>query len=199
MQKIPTIFKRDPNNMRHITRELREDCTWVLDGEGIATRKFDGTCVMFDGEKWWARHTVKPHRKTGELHFPSPFVVVEDDPFTRKTVGWALAETSPFREWLHEAVVNAEALHKVVDQDYWLVGTYELCGPQVNRNPEHFDRHVLIMHSHADQFENVPRDYDGLEEWLTEGEGKEYEGLVFHHEDGRMAKIKGRDFPKSTT
>lgn len=194
MQKIPTIFKRNPEDMKHVTREPHELCDWVFDGEGVATRKFDGTCVAYDGERWWARHTVKPHRKTGELTFPTPFIVVEDDPVTRRVVGWVPAQTSGFFEWLREAVNNQEQMG---DWPGWPVGTYELCGPKINGNPEHFTHHVLIMHGHADQFEDVPRDYDGLKEWLAKNEG--IEGIVFHHEDGRMAKIKGRDFPKSST
>jgi hypothetical protein len=37
----------------------------------------------------------------------------------------------------------------------------------------------------------VPRDFDGLREYLA---GKDIEGIVWHHSDGRMAKIKLRDF-----
>lgn len=33
--------------------------------------------------------------------------------------------------------------------------------------------------------------FDGLREWLT---SHPVEGLVFHHPDGRLAKIKRRDF-----
>lgn len=39
--------------------------------------------------------------------------------------------------------------------------------------------------------EQPPRDFDGLRAWL---DGKDIEGIVFHHPDGRMAKIKLRDF-----
>ena len=60
MKKIPTVFRRDPDDMRHVTSEVHPDCQWVLDGEGTPTRKYDGTCVMFDGTRWWARREVKP-------------------------------------------------------------------------------------------------------------------------------------------
>ena len=35
-------------------------------------------------------------------------------------------------------------------------------------------------------------DREGLAEWLT---ARRYEGIVWHHPDGRMAKLKRRDFP----
>jgi hypothetical protein len=37
----------------------------------------------------------------------------------------------------------------------------------------------------------IPRDFEGLKEYLS---AKQMEGMVFHHPDGRMAKIKKRDF-----
>jgi hypothetical protein len=45
----------------------------VLDGEGVATRKYDGTCVMFDGDGWWARREVKPGKTA-----PAGFVADRD-------------------------------------------------------------------------------------------------------------------------
>ncbi len=50
---------------------------------------------------------------------------------------------------------------------------------------------MLVSHEATEQYQNVPRTFDGLREWLTD---RNIEGIVFHHEDGRMAKIKLRDF-----
>ena len=63
MQKIPTLFQRDPEDMKRVLREVNPECQWVLDGEGVATRKFDGTCVMFDHEGWWVRREIKPGKQ----------------------------------------------------------------------------------------------------------------------------------------
>lgn len=38
---------------------------------------------------------------------------------------------------------------------------------------------------------NVPRDFDGLREYLSSFNG---EGIVFHHPDGCMVKIRRTDF-----
>ena len=71
-------------------------------------------------------------------------------------------------------------------------GTYELIGPKVNGDPEHYGIHALILHAFAERLGDAPRDFDGLAAWLH---AHPYEGIVWHHPDGRMAKIKKRDFP----
>ncbi len=43
MKKIPTLFIRDPENPRYVTEEVHPDCQWVTRGEGVPTRKYDGT------------------------------------------------------------------------------------------------------------------------------------------------------------
>lgn len=40
MKKIPTLFQRDPDDRAHVTRDVNPAAAWVLDGEGIATRKY---------------------------------------------------------------------------------------------------------------------------------------------------------------
>ena len=69
-------------------------------------------------------------------------------------------------------------------------GTYELCGPKVQGNPEGFDRHVLIKHG-CEVLHDCQRTFDALREYLSDGA---IEGVVWHHPDGRMVKIKGKDF-----
>jgi hypothetical protein len=183
MKKIPTLYARDfSHDPRYVTRDVTPGCEWVLKGEGTPTRKYDGTCVMFDGEKWWARREVKP----GKLP-PPGFVEVEYDEETGKTIGWEPGEQSPFAKWLAQAdaalVIGARPLHG---------STYELVGPKVNGNPEGYSEHHLIEHAEADRLPDAPRDFDGLAAWLH---AHKYEGIVWHHPDGRMAKIKKRDFP----
>lgn len=176
MNKIPTLFVRDPEtNLRYVTRDVNPQALWVL-AEGVATRKYDGTCVKFDGERWWARREVKPGKDA-----PAGFEPVEMDEVTGKTVGWEPAEQSGFAGWLDEARAAS---------DLPPVGTYELCGPKINGNPEGYSMHVLVPHGRV--VLNAPRDFDGLRDWL---QAHDYEGIVWHHPDGRMAKLKKRDFP----
>ena len=54
-----------------------------------------------------------------------------------------------------------------------------------------FESHILIPHKNATQYDNITRTFDGIREFLK---NMDIEGLVFHHKDGRMAKIKKRDY-----
>lgn len=185
MKKIPTVYARDwDGNPKYVTREVNPECQWVLDGAGVATRKFDGTCVLFDGARWFARREVKPGRP-----IPPNFLAVEDDPTTGKWMGWEPIEQSSFAKFHAEAL--AESANPAPEA--WVVGTYELVGPKINRNPEGEDLHRLYLHADADRFEDLPLDYDGLRTWLH---GHGYEGIVWHNADGRMAKLKAKDFPR---
>ncbi|GAA0353182.1 DUF5565 family protein [Actinoallomurus spadix] len=177
MRKIPTAFVRDwDGDRRYVTRTPNPECGWVFDGQGRPTRKFDGTCVRYDGERWWARREVKPGKGR-----PPGFVEIVHDEQTGKTVGWEPAEQSGFQRFLAEAI----------DAGSWEPGTYELVGPKINGNPEGLDHHALVRHG-AEDLGDVPRDYAGLAAWLR---AHPWEGVVWHHPDGRMAKLKRRDLP----
>jgi hypothetical protein len=175
MQKTPTIFIRDfDHNPKLVTEEKNPVCDWVFNGEGQATRKYDGTCCYFDGDTWFKRREIKPGKKA-----PDDFRPVNTDPVTGKMMGWV--PVGPDDKWHNEAIAQ---------DDGYAPGTYELCGPKVQGNPEGYASHVLIAHADAEVFD-VPRDYQGIQEWMKH---IPFEGIVFHHPDGRMAKIKRRDF-----
>lgn len=181
MRKIPTVFVRDPaTKLRYVLDEVQPECKWVLEGEGVATRKYDGTCVMLDGHGvWWARREVKAGKEA-----PPGFVPVEYDDVTGKTVGWEPADQSGFARWLADAVTGTEA-----------TGTYELCGPKINGNPEHYPEHRLMRHDAAEIID-LPATLDFRTCECAIRDLGEWEGVVWHHPDGRMAKLKRRDFPK---
>jgi hypothetical protein len=194
MRKIPTLFRRDDNDRRYVTREVHPDCQWVIDGAGTSTRKVDGTCVMLDSEgRWYARREVKPGKAA-----PPHFFAVETDTTTGKTVGWEPVEQSAFAKYHAEAVANEEREVALAADDpaTFDPGTYELVGPKVNGNPEGVDRHLLW--AHGDALDDAPRDFDGLAKYLADFAG---EGIVWHYPqpDGTvlMAKLKKRDFPKA--
>lgn len=205
MKKIPTIFQRDMSRQPAlVTPEWHPDCLWVRDGEGVATRKYDGTAclvratrVSADGVpydfKLYKRRELRPGDAT-----PAGFESLGWDENTGKAVGWVpVSDGGPEDQWHREAF-----------GDWWQAaeGTYELLGPKVQGNKEGIDglswaghhcdldgnliRHVLQPHADADRYA-APRDFEGLRAWLAD---HMMEGLVWHHPDGRMAKIKRRDF-----
>lgn len=177
MRKISTLFRRNwDGDRRYVLPEVIPGCEWVISGEGFATRKYDGTCVMHDENGWWARREVKEGKSA-----PASFREVDHDPETGKTIGWMDANESGFIKYIAEALEECLLLP---------FGTYELCGPKINGNPEGYPGHRLIAHATAEVFD-TPRDFEGLRLWLH---AHPYEGIVWHHPDGRMAKIKKRDF-----
>jgi hypothetical protein len=190
MQKIPSLYVRDPETRAFVTREVHERCQWVIAGEGTATVKWDGTCVRLDEDgQWWTRHQVKPGKAV-----PPRYVPVEHDPVTGRTQGWIPAETSGYRAFLDEAIGNAGGYE-------WVPGTYELIGPKIGGNPHGYPEHELVPHG-VTSLPDVPTEYDALASWLRAmNDGDEFapggiylEGVVWHHPDGRMAKIKTKDF-----
>lgn len=181
MKKIPTIYLRDPEDRAHVTDEINPECQWVFDGEGVATRKFDGTCVKKSRTgMWWARREVK---KGGRE--PDSFVQVHYDPKTGKKQGWVLIDESPFHKFWKEAITNNDGGAVRFEP-----GTYELIGPKINGNPENVEVHELVPHGLV--VHNCP-DYSPIDLInLCRLYGQE--GIVWHHPDGRMAKLKVRDF-----
>lgn len=191
MNKIPTLFVRDPDDRKHVIDEVTPGCEWVLDGEGRATRKYDGTCVMFDGEAWWARREVKPGKQP-----PPNYVPISTDEVTGKTMGWEPIEQSS------HAASHAEVMETKWYLPFYelLPGTFELIGPKVNGNPEGATTACAIRHGYEAYndrviVEAVPLTFAGLAEYLPT---LDWEGVVWHHPDGRMAKLKRRDFPPAS-
>src|SRR5882762_4427721 len=111
---------------------------------------------------------------------PAQFEVVDYDPVTGKTVGWVPVSDSPEDQW-HRHALRAGTFQN---------GTYELVGPKVNGNKDGFVEHILVPHGQV-HVSTAPRTFDGLKSWLV---AATIEGLVWWHPDGRMAKIKRRDF-----
>lgn len=176
MRKIPTVYLRDEQDRAHVTNRPNPACLWVFDGEGVPTRKYDGTCMMLDADGyWWARREVKPGKTT-----PSCYLPITTDPTTGKTVGWEPIEQSGF--------VKA---FQLVDKVPTIPGTYELCGPKINGNPEKLARHALIPHADAEVF--TPDEAATPERVVRAVAARGWEGIVWHHANGKMAKLKVRD------
>ena len=178
MKKIPTLFERDRESVgNRVIPVINPVCDWVARGEGIATRKIDGSCCMIREGLLYKRFETKKVA-------PPDFEEVAFDEVTGKRFGWRPVSDAPEDKWHRAALANCLDLPD---------GTYELIGPKVQGNPEGVDSYALVPHTVENLAfkEPPPRDFDGLRSWL---EDKDVEGIVFHHPDGRMAKIKGRDF-----
>ncbi|TDH48870.1 hypothetical protein E2F47_22150 [Mycobacterium eburneum] len=182
MKKIISLFQRNYDGDHQVRNEVVPGAEWVLAGEGTATRKWDGTCVKIEHGAMWKRHEVKKGKTP-----PPEFVPVNDiDPNTGKQAGWLPVGDGPDDKWHREALANNDA--EAAD---YPDGTYELVGPKIQGNRDGFEHHTLVRHG-DELLGDVPRTFDGIRDYLTS-----YgliEGIVWHHPDGRMVKIKARDF-----
>lgn len=177
VKKIISLFQRNYDGDRLVRDELVPDAEWVAAGEGVATRKFDGTCCLIDGGRLFKRYELKPGRSA-----PAGFLPAQQaDDVTGELPGWVPVGDGPEDAYHREAFARLDA-----GDD----GTYELIGPKVNLNLERAATHCLVRHD-GYPLNDVPRDYAGLREYLAK---RDIEGVVWHHPDGRMAKIKGKDF-----
>ncbi|GHF62107.1 hypothetical protein HNQ07_004351 [Deinococcus metalli] len=183
MQKILSLYARNYDTDRLVRDEVVSGSEWVLAGEGVATRKWDGTsCLVRDGELW-RRYDAKNGRMP-----PAGFEAAQEpDPVTGHHPGWVPVGDGPGDTFHREAWASAGAA--LPD------GTYELIGPKVQGNPEGVQAHQLVRHG-AERLNDVPRDFASLRAYLEAR--PDMEGIVWHHPDGRMVKLKRRDFFGST-
>lgn len=180
MKKIISLFQRNYDGNRQVRDEVVPGAEWVLAGEGVATRKYDGTCCLVERGKLYKRYEVKPGGTTPYRFLPAN----EIDPATGKLQGWVEVGNGSEDKWHREAVGGDPDHVELMD------GTYELVGPKIQGNPEHYDEHKLVDHSFADEVD-APRTFEELKAWFPH---QDIEGVVWHHPDGSMVKIKQKDF-----
>lgn len=182
MKKIISLFKRNYDGDHLVRSEVVEGAEWVLNGEGVPTKKIDGTCCLVRENRLYKRFEVKP----GKTPPPDFEPANEVDLTTGKQQGWVPVGEGPEDRFHREAMYNA---------CYPPDGTYELVGPKIQGNPEGFTSYELIPHSAYSALlrlsDDVPRDFEGIKRFLST---HDIEGIVWHHPDGRMVKIKTKDF-----
>jgi hypothetical protein len=180
MQKIISLFQRNYDGDRLVRDEVTPGAEWVINGEGTATRKWDGTCCMIKDGVFYKRYDAKQGKTPPEGFIPAQ----EPDLVTGHWPGWL--KVDPFNKadkWFLEGLANTAV-------NIQLNATYELCGPKINANREGFDNHRLLIHG-GYVINDAPRTHDELKVWFAD---IEHEGIVWHHPDGRMVKIKKKDF-----
>jgi hypothetical protein len=181
VKKIPSLFQRNYETDRRIRDEVVVGCEWVLAGEGVATVKWDGTaCLVRDGVLY-KRYDAKKGKTPPEGFEPAE---AAPDALTGHWPGWLPVSDSAEDKW-HREAWEREPARGLRD------GTYELIGPKIQGNPHGLSVHQLIQHGNI-QIEPCPRTFAALREHLSCQ--LVYEGIVFHHPDGRMCKVKRRDY-----
>jgi hypothetical protein len=103
-----------------------------------------------------------------------------------KLFGWLPVGDEP------EAKYHREVMHHYRFSPPFENGTYELLGPKIQGNAEYCDTFTLVKHGAVLlPMMTGPTNFNRIRDYL---ERTPIEGIVWHHADGRMAKIKRRDF-----
>ena len=189
MQKIITVFQRNYDTDRLVRNEVVPGAEWVLAGEGVATRKWDGACCMVRHGQLFKRLELKAG-KIAPLDFEP---IQPPDAVTGAIPGWVPIGEGPEDQWFRNAI------GQLICPD----GTYEAIGPHFGgghhcKNPEGCATDLLVRHGPA-ELPAFPRMFERMRDYFLNmgrdaSTGASIEGVVFHHPDGRMAKIKARDF-----
>lgn len=181
MKKLSTLFKKNTENLGLVIDEINPENKWVFDGEGIATRKYDGTaCAIINGELY-RRYDAKHGKKAPENAIPCQ----EPDLITGHHPHWIKCDRENKQDKYHFEAFDL--LEKKED------ATYELIGEKMQGNPEKIEGHVLVKHGEKVLIGLVnPMTFENLKKYL---ENVDIEGIVFHHNyDGRMCKLRKSDF-----
>ncbi len=182
MEKIETIFDRDEHFK--VTSNVRKVTEWVFAGEGVATEKIDGTNVRLTILSGKVVKVEKRRNPTKEEKLqgvePGYINANREDPADKHI--FRAADATDVSRW-PDGLFSCEAI-----------------GPKIQGNPLGLPNPVCYPFTiNPVIVPNVPRDYQGLKAFFKNFDsiyspGHKAEGIVFHHPDGRMAKIKVKDF-----
>lgn len=189
MNKIPTIFKRNWEGDRKVINEYTDGVTADLLNQCVATEKVDGTNVRITVRNGMVVRLEKrrnPTKLEKAKGIEDPWYVDAD-------------QYDPEDKWIYDSVKNTD-ISNVPDGEF----SAEAYGKNVQGNPLGMPGNQLMIFSLQDHvviFGDVPTKYEELKKFLQQrrtviGESGTIEGIVWHHPDGRMYKIKAKDFPK---
>lgn len=191
MKKIPCLLQRefyDNHTFRLLEDKITPGCEWVLNGEGVATEKFDGTaCMILNGELY-KRYDAKNGKQPPKGAIPCQ----NPDPITGHYPHWVKVDKNkPEDKWYIEAW-DKLCKQSILCDKYIIDATFELCGPHFQGNPYNLDEDVFFRHGDR-VLPDIPRDIQGIKKYLEE---HYIEGIVFHrrNESKDMCKIRRKDF-----
>lgn len=202
MKKISTLFVINysgKGSVGIITDKIRPENSWVLtDADVKATQKFDGTAALIKNGCLFKRYDAKPTKEAFKNHIDGEAWSIND--FRQVPEGAIPCQepdlvTGHYPHWipcLRERKEDKYFLEAFDSQTPLEDGTYELCGEKVGGNPENITGHRLIRHGSI-LYELEDYSFNSIKQFL-ENPLNNLEGIVFHHPDGRMCKIRKGDF-----
>jgi hypothetical protein len=184
MKKMPSLYPRNFKNKGYgyDASQVNTGVSWVFEGEAIATQKFDGTSCYVQNGILYKRYD---HKKGAQKSLPTGSIACqpEADHKTGHWPHWIPVIKGAPEDWIHNEAW--EAVNGKLED-----GTYELCGPRINGNPENLGTHQFLKHGSV-VYDNFRFKLESIRKFLKEND---IEGVVFHHPDGRMCKVTKEGF-----
>ena len=186
MKKIPTLFERVYENHKivGILPNVTDGMQWVLNGEGVATIKFDGSCCAIINGEFYKRYDAKKGKKPPVGAIPC----CEPDEITGHHPHWVKVDkNNPSDKWFEEAYyITSMWINQGLELED---GTYEAVGKHFQGNPYGYENDRLVKH--GKEVIEVERTFEGIKKYL---EDNYIEGLVFWKDGEPKCKIKRSDF-----
>lgn len=186
MRKIKTIFDRNWDTNRKVNSTIAVDFNF---DEAIATEKLDGMNI---------RVTIRNGTLVRLEKRRNPSKVQKQNGITEP---WYVDanESASQDKWLFDATQNTD-FSEVPDGEW----SAEAIGKNIQGNPLLLENNRVFIFSLPDWKEriilkDVPCHFDELKEYLDKqksliGNNAPIEGIVWHHPNGDMVKIKRKDF-----
>lgn len=184
MKKIPTLFERSYENHKvvGITENVTPGCEWVLNGDGVATVKVDGSCCAVINGEFYKRYDAKKGKKPPVGAIPC----CDPDPTTGHWPHWVKVDANnPADKHFVDAYENSLAIGETVMPN----GTYEAIGPGFQGNPYGLVQNYIVPHGEI--IINPRRTFNGIRDYLFL---HNIEGIVFWKDGEPKCKIKRSDF-----
>jgi hypothetical protein len=184
MQKISTIFDRGHDGK--LLPIPNDDASWVFEApwtDFTVQRKWDGLCCKIEGGKLYKRRSIRAGQEVPP-DWEQEHIVLDQSGGLKEAIGWQPVDPARPEDMYHAA--GWENLMVMFE------GSCELVGPGVEGNHDGHDVNMLLEHLVSPQLaKEFPRSFEGIREVL---DSLPWEGLIFRHRDGRLAKIKREDY-----
>ena len=167
-----------------ILPNVTDGMEWVLNGEGVATIKFDGSCCAIINGEFYKRYDAKKGKKPPVGAIPC----CEPDEITGHHPHWVKVDkNNPSDKWFEEAYyITSMWINQGLELED---GTYEAVGKHFQGNPYGYENDRLVKH--GKEVIEVERTFEGIKKYL---EDNYIEGLVFWKDGEPKCKIKRSDF-----
>jgi hypothetical protein len=186
VDKIPTLFLRNPENMSRVLPEINPEAAWLSDEpNALVTIKKDGTNVRVwidgDGQLLQVGKRTNPSKN-------------------EKRAAEAIGSPAPVPHYQMARRVDPSDKHIFAAVDatefsYWPEGTWpcEALGPKIQGGVESDVPALYPFSLWPDLAPPLfPLEHDAVADYL--GRMPHMEGIVWHGSEGKMCKIKRRDF-----